>query len=346
MSYQMYGEIPVYGQLEGNDTLVQIQSCAKEAVGAALMADHHLGYSMPIGGVVAYENKISPSGIGFDIACGNKAVRLDVSGVEILKNIKTIMDDIWKTISFGVGRKNEESVEHPMFERDGDPAWAIPEILDLKRKAAAQLGTVGSGNHYVDIFLDEENRVWIGVHFGSRGLGHSIATHYLKAAGGKDEMMAEPTLIDVDSDLGEQYLLGMHLAGRYAYAGRDWVCERVAKILGASIIANCAHNPLLNIGREFVPWAREKGWKIRPVWLSTEEPREEFTYKEFLKQLQGYLEDEIIHLGRVQEARDGTLTADTCAVFKSIYGDILRRVIGFEEYKEKKPDKEKEPVPE
>jgi tRNA-splicing ligase RtcB len=228
--------IKIFGQLESAEVLEQIKSCAEGSISAALMADHHLGYSMPIGGVVAYENYVSPSGVGFDIACGNKAVLLDTNPDYVRKNITKIMDEVVKYISFGVGRNNNEPVEHEMFEVDGDPAWAIPEILQLKRKAYNQLGTVGSGNHYVDIFIDELNRVWVGCHFGSRGLGHTIATHFLKKAGGKDSMMAKPTLIDVNSDLGEQYILGMNLSGRYAYAGRDWVCNRVAKILGGQIL--------------------------------------------------------------------------------------------------------------
>jgi tRNA-splicing ligase RtcB len=102
--------------------------------------------------------------------------------------------------------------------------------------ARQQLGTVGSGNHYVDIFEDELGRIWIGVHFGSRGLGHKTATWFLKAAGAKDGMDVEPCILPVDSHLGAEYLEGMRLGGRYAYAGRDWVCGRVARILGARIV--------------------------------------------------------------------------------------------------------------
>lgn len=234
MTYQIINEVPVWGNLESQDTLTQITNCKKDAYGVALMADHHLGYAVPIGGVVAYENKISPSGVGFDIACGNKAVLLDADASDVRNNIKKIMDDIFSQISFGVGRKNEERVDHELFE---DPAWNSTEIksLQLKQMAKQQLGTVGSGNHYVDLFIDELERVWCGVHFGSRGLGHKLASHFLKLSGGKDGMMVDPAVIVADSDLGEQYLEAMHLAGRYAYAGRDWVCQKVASILGASI---------------------------------------------------------------------------------------------------------------
>jgi len=197
----------------------------------ALMADHHKGYAVPIGGVVAYENAISPAGVGYDIACGNKAVLTDMPGDEARKRIGPIMDEIVSTISFGVGRKNLERVDHDLFD---DAAWPVIKRLNLRDKAAAQLGTVGSGNHYVDIFTDEDDRVWVGAHFGSRGLGHGIATWALKEGGASDGMDVAPLVLDADSALGTDYLAAMSLAGRYAYAGRDWVCDRVVRILGAN----------------------------------------------------------------------------------------------------------------
>src|SRR6185436_9162157 len=114
-------------------------------------------------------------------------------------------------------------------------------VSPLKEMARKQLGTVGSGNHYVDLFTDTRDRVWIGVHFGSRGLGHKTATWFLEKAGAKEGMDVEPCVLPAASDLGAQYLEAMELAGRYAYAGRDWVCSRVARILGASILEE-VHN--------------------------------------------------------------------------------------------------------
>src|ERR1035441_7560159 len=182
---QFIDNIPVWGDpLEG--AISQIKTCALTADRVALMADHHKGYAVPIGGVVAYKNAISPSGVGFDIGCGNKAVRLDMYGPELRANISRIMNDIWSTISFGIGRKNAERVDDPLFAMNSHPGWDKDSAKPLKRKAEEQLGTVGSGNHYVDLFTDEQDRVWIGVHFGSRGLGHGIASWFLKAAGAKD----------------------------------------------------------------------------------------------------------------------------------------------------------------
>lgn len=236
---RMIDNIPVYGTLVDEGALAQIKTCARTADRVALMADHHKGYAVPIGGVAAYADAISPSGVGYDIACGNKAVLTDASAEEVKRNIGVIMDSVWSTISFGIGRKNDdERVDHDLFD---DPAWSIEACKPLKEMARQQLGTVGSGNHYVDIFEDEQGRVWIGVHFGSRGLGHKTATWFLRAAGASDGMDVEPCILPVGSDLGAQYLEGMRLGGRYAYAGRDWVCARVARLLGANLIEE-VHN--------------------------------------------------------------------------------------------------------
>jgi tRNA-splicing ligase RtcB (3'-phosphate/5'-hydroxy nucleic acid ligase) len=231
---QYIDNIPVWGTHEEN-TLEQAKLCARSADYMALMADGHLGYGVPIGGVIASENRISPTAVGFDIACGNKAVRLDIPASEVRANITRIMDDIWSTLSFGVGRKNSERNDDSPFINETHEGWNTEAARPLRHKAHAQLGTIGSGNHYVDVFVDELDRVWIGVHFGSRGLGHGIATWFLKAAGASDGMMVDPVFLDIDSDLGQQYIHAMQLGGVYAYAGRDWVCSRVARLLGAAI---------------------------------------------------------------------------------------------------------------
>src|SRR5579862_4181825 len=221
-------------------TVEQIERSAQHpAVAAAtLCADGHKGYAVPIGGVLAYEGHVSPSGVGYDIACGNKAVLLDADASEVRAHIAKVMDDVWAALSFGVGRNNSEAVDHKLFD---DEAWCIPAVKPLKQMARNQLGTIGSGNHYVDIFADERDRVWVGVHFGSRGLGHKTATYFLKEGGAKDGMDVDPLVLSTDTSLGAEYLECMRLAGRYAYAGRDWVCDRVARILGARVLEE-VHN--------------------------------------------------------------------------------------------------------
>jgi tRNA-splicing ligase RtcB len=222
-------------------TVAQMKNCMAvgNVVSGVICADGHLGYAQPVGGVIAYEKQISISGVGFDIGCGNMAARLDTRFDDISAIVPTIARDIAKIISFGVGRTNAEKVEHQLFD-DGD-AWRESDMEAYRQKAGSQLGTVGSGNHYVDLMRDEDGFVWIGVHFGSRGLGHTSATRYLKAAGGTDGMNVPPAIVDEDSELGRRYIAAMQLAGRYAYAGREWVVERVRRIIGGSV-TETVHN--------------------------------------------------------------------------------------------------------
>ncbi|MGY4313503.1 RtcB family protein [Bradyrhizobium sp. JR3.5] len=222
-------------------TIKQMHNCMAvgNVVSGVICADGHLGYAQPVGGVIAYEKQISISGVGFDIGCGNMAARLDVRFDDIRATVPTIIRDVAKVISFGIGRKNIEKVEHALFD-DGD-AWRESDMEAYRQKAIGQLGTVGSGNHYVDLMRDEAGFVWIGVHFGSRGLGHTSATRYLKAAGGRDGMNVPPAIVDEDSELGRRYIAAMQLAGRYSYAGREWVVDRVRQIIGGKV-TDSVHN--------------------------------------------------------------------------------------------------------
>ena len=107
--------------------------------------------------------------------------------------------------------------------------------------AESQLGTVGSGNHYINLMEDDHGHIWVGVHFGSRGFGHKTASGFLALAEGKHfderavegEMDSPPVLFEVGSELGDAYIAAMELAGEYAYAGRDVVVDKVLEILGA-----------------------------------------------------------------------------------------------------------------
>src|SRR5216117_2367817 len=220
-------------------TLAQLRDVASRAERAALMADGHLGYVMPIGGVAAYRNQVSVVGVGFDIACGNAAIRTDLSTARLGTHLAELADAIQDTISFGVGRKNragDAPTDDPLFE---DGAWdAVPgkhERERLRAKARDQLGTVGSGNHYVDVFADEADRVWVGVHFGSRGFGFGVAHGFLALGQNRawgERVPERETLLDIAKPVGEAYWQLINLAGRYAYAGREWVARKVVALLG------------------------------------------------------------------------------------------------------------------
>ncbi|MEP6732866.1 MAG: RtcB family protein [bacterium] len=222
-------------------TIVQMQDVASRAVRTAIMADGHVGYVMPIGGVAAYRNQASVVGVGFDIACGNAAIRTDRTVHDFSRdNWKELADEIQRTIAFGVGRNNVDDdapESHPLFD---SPAWDVlahPISVALKQKARHQLGTVGSGNHYVDVFADELGRIWVGVHFGSRGLGHTVASGFLALSQNEPWGKRVPereVLLDLSTPLGDDYWSLMNLAGEYAYAGREWVARKVVSILGGT----------------------------------------------------------------------------------------------------------------
>jgi tRNA-splicing ligase RtcB (3'-phosphate/5'-hydroxy nucleic acid ligase) len=230
--------IKTFGAVDDR-SLKQLERCmaSGDAELGVLCADHHPGYSQPIGGAVAYEGHISPSGVGYDIGCGNKAVQTNVARADL--DVAAAMREIARRISFGVGVPARERADHPVLDRIAEAPFEPQRRLhDL---AAEQLGTVGSGNHFVNLFEDERGMVWVGVHFGSRGFGHRTASGFLALASGlpfdakapEGGMDSPPVLLEVDSELGQGYVEAMTLAGEYAHAGRDVVVDKVLEILGA-----------------------------------------------------------------------------------------------------------------
>jgi tRNA-splicing ligase RtcB (3'-phosphate/5'-hydroxy nucleic acid ligase) len=230
-------DIIAFGDVEPA-SLQQLERCldvSGDDSRGVLCADHHKGYSMPIGGVVASDRVVMPAGVGYDIGCGNCAVQTPIRAADV--DVSKAMDEIWRTISFGMGRKNNERADHPVLD-----SIARSPVLEQRKQVAnarAQLGTVGGGNHYVDLFEDRaDGSLWIGVHFGSRGLGHKTASGFLSLASNRgwderpnDSMDAPPAAIALGTPLADDYLAAMNIAGDYAYAGRDWVVDRVLRIL-------------------------------------------------------------------------------------------------------------------
>jgi len=254
------------GATADEKAVAQIEQCLADerAVDGALMAVHHLGYSMPIGGVVAYDGAISPSGVGYDIACGNKAA-LTPLYADQLEDVPRIMREVQRAVAFGMGRNNDTPVDSAVFETHEVTLNELDRYFGagqkLTQKARAQLGTVGSGNHYVDLLADESGRVWVANHFGSRGLGHTIATGFLNLAAGRPfdhrgKEREEPTVIPTDTLLGQFYIEAMRLAGDYAYAGRDYVIDQVLQIL-------CTRADLEVHNHHNYAWLEDGFWVVR-----------------------------------------------------------------------------------
>lgn len=230
--------ITIFGkEIIDEKSIAQIERCVSENEIGVLTADAHYGYRHPIGGVVAYKNKISLSGVGFDIACGNKAVKTNILADDI--DLSKVMDEIFRRISFGVGRPNNEPVDHYVLDKIAKAEFKPQR--KLYNLAKEQLGTVGSGNHFIDLFKDKDGILWIGVHFGSRGFGYKTTMGFIALSqklkfddhckeGSMDD---PPILFDINSEIGQDYIEAINLAGEYAYAGRDLVVEKVLEFLGA-----------------------------------------------------------------------------------------------------------------
>ena len=253
-------------------SLKQLERCmeAGDAEFGVLCADHHPGYSQPIGGAIAYEGYVSPSGAGYDLGCGNKAARtgLTRADLEALGGVGRLMREITRRVSFGMGVPATERTDHPVLEKVRSADFAPQR--KLAGLAESQLGTVGSGNHYVNLMEDDDGQVWVGVHFGSRGFGHKTASGFLALAQGlpfegkarEGGMDAPPVLLEADSELGQAYINAMNLALDYAYAGRDVVVDKVLEILGAEAVHEVHNNHNYaaseeHFGRTF--WVVRKG---------------------------------------------------------------------------------------
>lgn len=259
-------QIEIFGrEIIDKKSIAQIERCTSENDIGVLTADAHYGYGHPIGGAVAYKNKISLSGVGLDIACGNKAVRTDIKTNQI--SLPKIMDEIYSQISFGIGRRNNQPVDHDVLDKIN-----IAEFKPQRKLfnlAKEQLGTVGSGNHFVDLFKDDEGFLWIGVHFGSRGFGHRTTMGFIALSKNlsfednvkEGSMDSPPILFDIKSELGQAYLEAIKIAGKYAYAGRNIVVNEVLRILDNPKVTFEVHNHHNFAWRE--EHFGEKYWVVR-----------------------------------------------------------------------------------
>ena len=264
-------KIKTFGPVDER-SLKQLERCmdAGDAEYGVLCADHHPGYSQPIGGAIAYEGYVSPSGVGYDIGCGNKAACTELTRSPTSTRSAASSGSCAR--SRGGSRSAwasppRSAADHPVLDKIA--AAEFEPQRKLAQNAANQLGTVGSGNHYVNLMEDEQGRIWVGVHFGSRGFGHKTASGIPRARAGtavrrpgaaEGEMDSPPVLLELGTELGDSYIAAMQLAGEYAYAGRDVVVAKVLEILGADAIHE-VHN------HHNFAWREEHGgrtyWVIR-----------------------------------------------------------------------------------
>jgi tRNA-splicing ligase RtcB len=227
------------------------QACAVPgAVGAALMPDAHVGYGLPIGGVLACEGIVLPYAVGVDIACRMKLSVLDVPVSALEQRSQELVDSLEQGTRFGVGAKYSRPQDHPVMDRD----WSVSRITRENRdKAWQQLGTSGSGNHFVEygtltigdapneLNLEPGNYLALLSHSGSRGTGASVCSTYSNIARQKLPArfaeLGRLAWLELESQEGQEYWLAMNLMGDYAAANHAVIHRNVTRRLGAQIVA-------------------------------------------------------------------------------------------------------------
>ena len=198
-------------------------------VKGALMPDAHTGYDLPIGAVVATEGVVVPSWVGSDIGCGMSAIRLNVKRDAIAENAQRIYDTICNAVPTGFNCHNSPQ------DCDLVPDSAVASEL-FGQRAKCQIGTLGGGNHFLEIGCDENDDGWIVVHSGSRGFGHAVATRYMKLG----------DWLESDSVEGLDYKNDLDFALRYALANREMMITRAVEAIDSVIGADADCDSFIN----------------------------------------------------------------------------------------------------
>jgi tRNA-splicing ligase RtcB (3'-phosphate/5'-hydroxy nucleic acid ligase) len=217
------------------------------SVAAALMPDAHVGYGLPIGGVLATNNAVIPYAVGVDIACRVKLTVLDLPTDWLRRHETDLIRAIEAETRFGIGSEFKHRRTHPVMDAD----WSVSPVTQRFRdKAAAQLGTSGSGNHFVEFGEFTVEKPQLGLepgtyfallsHSGSRGTGAQVCDHYSRLARAKHKDLPKKlsylAWLDLDSADGQEYWAAMNLMGQYASANHQLIHKHIARHLGAGVL--------------------------------------------------------------------------------------------------------------
>ncbi|GAA5043714.1 RNA-splicing ligase RtcB [Marivirga lumbricoides] len=246
------GEFSVFGRPHiSSNAFQQMEMAMRLPVSrrGALMPDAHQGYGLPIGGVLATENAVIPYGVGLDIGCRMSLTLYDADEAYLKRHAYQFKMALKERTNFGTGGEISFQQEHEILDR---PEFALTDLLrQLHGKAVKQLGTSGSGNHFVEfgmVTLHEGDALglvpgtYLGLlaHSGSRGMGASIARHYTQVAREQCLLPRQAqhfAWLDLDTEAGQEYWISMNLAGDYARACHDQIHHNLAKHLGLKPIA-------------------------------------------------------------------------------------------------------------
>lgn len=235
----------------------------------ALMADAHAGKGSTVGSVIATQGAIIPAAVGVDIGCGMIAVETDLTSHSLPDDLSQLHAAIRTSVPAGVGRGHEGNRDVDALELLG--ATGSTELSDKQRSTArAQFGSLGSGNHFVEVCLDERDRVWVVVHSGSRGIGNQLAMLHIECATGLMKQwfvqLADPDLAYLPEGTAEfdDYIADMLWAQRYAAANRDLMAANVVGNL-FSFVGGGIETDRINCHHNFTQREKHRG---RDLWIT------------------------------------------------------------------------------
>ena len=219
-NYRIFAENPDDGTLRQFHSAVDLPFVVK----AALMPDAHVGYSLPIGAVVATDGVILPSWVGYDIGCGMCAAKTPLKVEDIAQFRDKIFQSIYRAVPTGFAHnKRPEDWRHDQLPM----TQVLKKIFD--RDGLCQIASLGGGNHFIEVSYDEDRNLWVVVHSGSRNVGHSVATHYMKLASGSDRAKEGHFGFKTDSREGKDYIKDMRFCQEFALENRKKIIERVLR---------------------------------------------------------------------------------------------------------------------
>jgi tRNA-splicing ligase RtcB len=240
----------------------------------ALMPDAHLGIGATVGSVIPTLRAVIPAAVGVDIGCGMIAVRTQYALADLPKDRKRLREDIERVIPLSAGHNNRRVL-----------ASAEPRVAELRKQAAAagfnpsvymdkwdlQLGSLGSGNHFIEVCADETDAVWLFLHSGSRGVGNKIAQHHIGVA---RQMMAKKQIHLPDPDLAyleegtsqfDRYIAELRWAQHFALLNREEMMDRVTAQFGSWVGGSVRERERINCHHNFTQQETHYG---KPVWVS------------------------------------------------------------------------------
>lgn len=224
----MKKEIHIFTPTVEAEALEQFESAMNQdfSIKGALMPDAHTGYTLPIGGVVATQGVIVPAWVGYDIGCGMCAFKTEFELQSIVGNQNHIFQEIYQKIPTGF-KHNQQDSRWDFRHLDKSPN--LENIFD--KNGLKQLCSLGSGNHFIEISFDESKNVWLIIHSGSRGIGHAVASHYMRKASGNGKAREGHFGFEVDSQEGRDYIRDMNFSLEFALENRKQMITRVIGIL-------------------------------------------------------------------------------------------------------------------